>query len=201
MTMSDRNVAGAGLNPAVLEPAGQPAVEAGHPAADFRPAVQVRAFPSLQPLPKEKACSSCDAAFGNLAVTAVPASGRPLALGPHLCCPARSGTCTHYHDVNVQQHEVLQQITDPTNSSACSATRTHFDDMKERYGGPVVCLDLVKAVEKHPREIVLRSEFDVAISYINQTVRAYAQQCLLLCISGVATAGGAVMRLHGACHA
>ncbi len=73
--------------------------------------------------------------------------------------------------------------------------------MKERYGGPVVCLDLVKAVEKHPREIVLRSEFDVAISYINQTVRAYAQQCLLLCISGVATAGGAVMRLHGACHA
>lgn len=57
--------------------------------------------------------------------------------------------------------------------------------MKERYGGPVVCLDLVKAVEKHPREIVLRSEFDVAISYINQTVRAYAQQCILLCISGV----------------
>lgn len=44
--------------------------------------------------------------------------------------------------------------------------------VQARYGSPIVCLDLVKAIEKHPREIALRSEFDVAISYINQTVRA-----------------------------
>ena len=42
--------------------------------------------------------------------------------------------------------------------------------MQERYSSPVICLDLVKAAEKAPREIVLRSEFDTAISYINQSV-------------------------------
>ena len=44
--------------------------------------------------------------------------------------------------------------------------------LQARYGSPIVCLDLVKAMEKQPREIALRSEFDVAISYINQMVRA-----------------------------
>lgn len=42
--------------------------------------------------------------------------------------------------------------------------------VQERYSSPVICLDLVKAAEKAPREIVLRSEFDTAISYINQSV-------------------------------
>lgn len=43
--------------------------------------------------------------------------------------------------------------------------------MQERYGSPVICLDLVKAAEKTPREIVLRSEFDTAITYSNTLVR------------------------------
>ena len=56
-----------------------------------------------------------------------------------------------------------------------SATRAHFEDLRERYGSPLVCLNLVKAVEKRPREVVLRTEFDTAISYINQTVRCHSR--------------------------
>lgn len=55
-------------------------------------------------------------------------------------------------------------------SSMCVHQRS--DAVQARYGSPIVCLDLVKAIEKHPREIALRSEFDTAISYINQAVRA-----------------------------
>jgi hypothetical protein len=47
--------------------------------------------------------------------------------------------------------------------------------LQARYGSPIVCLDLVKAMEKQPREIALRSEFDVAISYINQMVRTWVR--------------------------
>lgn len=59
--------------------------------------------------------------------------------------------------------------------------------VQERYSSPVICLDLVKAAEKSPREIVLRSEFDTAISYINQSV------CAPFPLSrGAANASGAV---------
>ena len=39
-------------------------------------------------------------------------------------------------------------------------------------GNPVVCLNLVKASEKRPRETLLRTEFQNAIQYLNQRVRA-----------------------------
>lgn len=64
--------------------------------------------------------------------------------------------------------DILLQTFDPL----YSATRAHFEDMQARYGSPMVCLDLVKAIEKHPREIALRSEFGTAISYINQAMPA-----------------------------
>jgi len=38
----------------------------------------------------------------------------------------------------------------------------------ERYGGPVVVLNLIKSVERHPREIILRKEFGRAISFLNE---------------------------------
>lgn len=62
--------------------------------------------------------------------------------------------------------DILLQSFDPL----YSATRAHLDNMRERYGSPVVCLDLVKAAEKTPREIVLRSEFETAITYSNTWV-------------------------------
>ena len=114
--------------------------------------------------------------------------------------------------------DILLQQYDPL----YSATRTHIDDLRSRYGAsstlpagliscgrpgtlwlvaprpasllfgvcgvkpgvstdirrancagnPVVCLNLVKASEKRPRETLLRTEFQNAIQYLNQRVRA-----------------------------
>jgi len=112
--------------------------------------------------------------------------------------------------------DILLQQYDPL----YSATRTHIDDLRSRYGAfsasfrawlipcrrlgtlvaglfllgslwlvlnstggssdalcdactgnPVVCLNLVKASEKRPRETLLRTEFQNAIQYLNQRVR------------------------------
>jgi hypothetical protein len=43
----------------------------------------------------------------------------------------------------------------------------HFDDLALRYGHPVVVLSLIKAVERHPRELILRREFANAVAYLN----------------------------------
>ena len=43
--------------------------------------------------------------------------------------------------------------------------------LAERYGDPVVVLNLVKAREKQPRESILRTELANAINHINRGVR------------------------------
>ena len=44
-------------------------------------------------------------------------------------------------------------------------------DLADRYGKPLIVLNLVKVAEKRPRESILQSEFANAISYINKGVR------------------------------
>lgn len=46
-------------------------------------------------------------------------------------------------------------------------------DLADRYGKPLIVLNLVKGAEKRPRESVLQSEFANAISYINKGVSVH----------------------------
>jgi len=48
------------------------------------------------------------------------------------------------------------------------ATRMHFQDLMERYGGPIVVLDLVKQSEKREREVIVGNEYRHAIEYLNR---------------------------------
>ncbi|XP_052183932.1 phosphoinositide phosphatase SAC4-like isoform X2 [Diospyros lotus] len=48
------------------------------------------------------------------------------------------------------------------------ATRLHFENLVERYGNPIIILNLIKTHEKKPRESILRSEFANAIEYVNK---------------------------------
>ncbi|QDZ25839.1 phosphoinositide phosphatase SAC1 [Chloropicon primus] len=49
-----------------------------------------------------------------------------------------------------------------------SATKQHFDRLHERYGKPVIVLNLIKSFEKRPREMILRVEFAQAVDYLNR---------------------------------
>lgn len=46
-------------------------------------------------------------------------------------------------------------------------------DLADRYGKPLIVLNLVKGAEKRPRESILQSEFANAISYINKGVSCH----------------------------
>ncbi|XP_078441081.1 phosphoinositide phosphatase SAC3-like [Wolffia australiana] len=48
------------------------------------------------------------------------------------------------------------------------ATRRHFMNLAHRYGNPIIILNLIKTIEKRPRESVLRTEFVRAIDIINE---------------------------------
>ncbi|GAQ79856.1 Sac domain-containing Phosphoinositide Phosphatase [Klebsormidium nitens] len=50
------------------------------------------------------------------------------------------------------------------------ATSLHFQDLARRYGNPIIILNLIKTVEKRPREMILRREFANAVGYLNQTL-------------------------------
>ncbi|KAJ3203351.1 phosphatidylinositol-3,5-bisphosphate 5-phosphatase, partial [Dinochytrium kinnereticum] len=52
-----------------------------------------------------------------------------------------------------------------------SAAALHFDNMLERYGAPIIVLNLIKTKEKTPRESVLSDEFAQMIAYLNQFLR------------------------------
>ncbi|KAG8076962.1 hypothetical protein GUJ93_ZPchr0006g41741 [Zizania palustris] len=47
------------------------------------------------------------------------------------------------------------------------ATRLHFENLRSRYGNPIIILNLIKIRERRPRESILRSEFVKAIKIIN----------------------------------
>ncbi|CAM8974575.1 unnamed protein product [Rhodiola kirilowii] len=48
------------------------------------------------------------------------------------------------------------------------ATRLHFTNLMNRYGNPIIILNLIKTQEKKPRESILRTEFANAIDVINK---------------------------------
>lgn len=60
--------------------------------------------------------------------------------------------------------DIILQRYDPT----YEATKLHFEDLAKRYGNPIIVLNLIKTVEKRPREMMLRREFANAVGYLNQ---------------------------------
>lgn len=60
--------------------------------------------------------------------------------------------------------DIILQRYDPT----YEATKHHFEDLATRYGNPIIVLNLIKTVEKRPREMMLRREFANAVGYLNQ---------------------------------
>ncbi|KAL3845647.1 hypothetical protein ACJIZ3_003050 [Penstemon smallii] len=60
--------------------------------------------------------------------------------------------------------DIILQRYDPTYES----TKQHFEDLARRYGNPIIVLNLIKTVEKRPREMMLRREFANAVGYLNQ---------------------------------
>ncbi|XP_077213252.1 phosphoinositide phosphatase family protein [Tasmannia lanceolata] len=60
--------------------------------------------------------------------------------------------------------DIILQRYDPT----YQATKLHFEDLANRYGNPIIVLNLIKTVEKRPREMMLRREFANAVGYLNQ---------------------------------
>lgn len=55
-------------------------------------------------------------------------------------------------------------ITDPF----YSATALHFDNLFDRYGAPIIALNLVKHKENTKRESILLDEYTQAVTYLNQ---------------------------------
>ncbi|PON85051.1 SAC domain containing protein [Trema orientale] len=62
--------------------------------------------------------------------------------------------------------DIILQRYDPT----YQATKLHFEDLVERYGNPIIVLNLIKTVEKRPREMMLRREYANAVGYLNQSL-------------------------------
>ncbi|CAM1511088.1 Fc.00g086010.m01.CDS01 [Cosmosporella sp. VM-42] len=52
------------------------------------------------------------------------------------------------------------------------AAALHFDNLFERYGGPIYVVNLIKAKERQPRESKLLEEYTNAIDYLNQFLPA-----------------------------
>ncbi|PIA43224.1 hypothetical protein AQUCO_02000573v1 [Aquilegia coerulea] len=65
--------------------------------------------------------------------------------------------------LNIKPDIILSQ-----NNKNYEATRLHFDNLVERYGNPIIILNLIKTREKKPRESILRAEFANAIEHINK---------------------------------
>lgn len=62
-------------------------------------------------------------------------------------------------DIKIERHE-----------SGYKATRLHFENLAARYGNPIIVLNLVKTMEKRPRETILCHEFSKAVAYLNTTL-------------------------------
>ena len=60
--------------------------------------------------------------------------------------------------------DILIQRYDPM----LSLTRAHFEDLRRRYGPPCVVLNLIKSLERKPREMLLREEYARALDSLNR---------------------------------
>ena len=82
------------------------------------------------------------------------------------------------HVVHMSNQTTGGHILDALNTGLLSLTTRAADrpalcvaqDLADRYGKPLIVLNLVKVAEKRPRESILQSEFANAISYINKGV-------------------------------
>jgi hypothetical protein len=54
----------------------------------------------------------------------------------------------------------------------CEATRKHFADLFQRYGNPIICLNLLKTKEHAPRESTIATEYENTINYLNDSLPA-----------------------------
>lgn len=50
------------------------------------------------------------------------------------------------------------------------ATKLHFQNLADRYGNPIIVLNLVKTVEKRPRETILCQEFASSVAHLNHVL-------------------------------
>ncbi|KAL4859481.1 Phosphoinositide phosphatase SAC1 [Chlorella vulgaris] len=75
-------------------------------------------------------------------------------------------------DSSIMKPEILLHRYDPLYTS----TRRHFDQLREQYGEPVCVLDLVKRVERRPRESVLGREYATAVRFLNQRLEPGQQR-------------------------
>lgn len=48
--------------------------------------------------------------------------------------------------------------------------KAHFADLLERYGSPLLVLDLVKQAERKPREGIVGRDYRLAIEHVNSTM-------------------------------
>lgn len=51
-----------------------------------------------------------------------------------------------------------------------SRRKGHFADLLERYGSPVLVLDLVKQSERREREVTVGREYRRAVEHVNSTM-------------------------------
>ena len=96
----------------------------------------------------------------------VPRADIHLSTSPSSPSPARQPS------LQVPRPDIHLQQIDP----AYDYTYAHFDDLYVRYGGPVFILDLVRQVEKRPRETLLGHGLSDALAFLAQAKVAGREQ-------------------------
>lgn len=84
-------------------------------------------------------------------------------------------SCNHVNAWLGGSHFTSQRITHTgltlaLRGDVTQVTGAHFDDLRQRYGHPLVVLNLLKSREKRGREVVLRRELATAVSLLNAQV-------------------------------
>jgi hypothetical protein len=70
---------------------------------------------------------------------------------------------TQESSMMVARPPILVQKIDPCHYT----TRLHFQNLYQRYGYPLLCLNLIKQSERTPREMILGAAFKEAVAFIN----------------------------------
>ncbi|CAM9180188.1 unnamed protein product, partial [Hapterophycus canaliculatus] len=73
---------------------------------------------------------------------------------------------TQESSISIPKPPIVNRRVDPM----YSATQDHFADLLERYGSPVLVLDLVKQTERREREVKVGREYRWAVEHVNSTM-------------------------------
>eukprot|EP00903_Cladosiphon_okamuranus_P008585 g8235.t1 len=73
---------------------------------------------------------------------------------------------TQESSISIPKPPIVNSRVDPM----YSATQDHFADLLERYGSPVLVLDLVKQTERREREVIVGREYRQAVEHVNSTM-------------------------------